>query len=211
MPQIIGLEYFQKANILNIPLSVDLPNPNPAIKSASNTDYLTELCTRIEKSLLLNAFGLATYNTLQLALADIDNPLYASYKKLVQGQEYDGKVWAGLNDDYSFIAAKIYDEFNTETNKRLSAVGVVSAKPEKASLETPMYKIAAANQMFFKNYQGGYLIEPIVIENFTDWYGQNEDVEVSLYQYMVDKKTDFTSFDIEKFRVYTGEKNSFGI
>lgn len=211
MPQIIDVTYFQKANLLNITLSVDLPNPNPAVKSGSNTDYLTELCVRIEKHLLLNALGLACYNELQLALADIDNPLYASYKKLVQGDEYDDKVWAGLNDDLSFIAAKIYDEFLTETSTRLSGVGVVVGQPEKAGLVSPAYKIATANQLFFKGYQNGYLIDPIITENFTDWFGQSNGIEVSLYQYLVDKKDDFPLFDLDKFRVYEGEKNTFGI
>ena len=211
---IINVTYFQKANLLNIPLSVDAPNPNPAIKSANESDYLTLLCEKIEKHLLINALGLETYKELLLAIEDdFTSPQYAKYQKLVDGEEYDSKVWSGLNNDYSFIAFKIYEEFLTETNTRLSGIGNVKVNTEKATTTTPAYKIATASQEFYKGYQGGYLFEPIICENFIDWFGQKYDVEVSFYQYMIDKKDDFSLFDIEKFRIYDelNTKNSFGI
>ena len=211
---IINVTYFQKANLLNIPLSVDAPNPNPAIKSANESEYLTLLCEKIEKHLLINALGLETYNELLLAIADdFTNPLYAKYEKLVEGEEYDGKVWKGLQDDYSFIAFKIYEEFLTQTNTRLSALGNVKVNTEKATNTTPSYKISTASQEFYKGYQNGFLKEPIITENFVDWVGQNDYVEVSFYKYMLDRKNDFDLFDIEKFRIYEdlNVKNSFGI
>lgn len=213
MPNIVDLTYFQKANIFNIPLAVDLPVANPSLATPNESGYLTNLIAQIEKNLLLNALGLDCYNELQLALADINNPLYASYKKLVQGEEYDSKVWQGLNYDLGFITAKVYDEFLTQTNERLTGVGNVKVDSEKATTKTPAYKIAQASQIFNKNYQGGYLIEPIILDCFIDYFGQNQAVEVSFYQYMLDKKDDFPLFDIEKFRIYKEEtiKNSFGI
>jgi len=213
MPNIIDKTYFQKANELNIPQSVAVIVANPALATPNSESYLTNLCVRIEKSILVNALGLQTYNTLQLALADIDNPLYASYKKLVQGDEYDNKIWSGLDYDYSLIAYKIFEEFVTERNEQLSGVGVVKTDAEKSNLITPAYKIATANQKFMEQYQNGYLIEPIIYGNFIDWFGQGDDVEVSLYQYLMDKAEDFTDFNIENFRVYyeSEVKNTFGI
>ena len=111
MPQIVNSTYFQKANELNIPLSVPFITANPALETPNEKAFLDELCVKIEKELLINALGLATYNTLQLALADIDNPLYASYKKLVQGEEYDNKIWIGLDNDYSLIAWRILEQY----------------------------------------------------------------------------------------------------
>jgi len=210
MPQIIDISYFQKANDLNIPLSVENIVANPALQTPDSSDELTLLCVKIEKSILLNALGLTTYNELQLALADIDNPLYASYKKLVQGDEYDGKVWTGLNNDYSLIAYRIYEEFITETNEKLTGVANTQGSPEKAIAVSPKYKIANANANFLKQYQGGYLIDPIIDGNFTDWYGCRSEVNVSLYQYLLDKATDFPNVDLSKFKVYES-KNSFGI
>ena len=156
MPQIVNSTYFQKANELNIPLSVPFITANPALETPNEKAFLDELCVKIEKELLINALGLATYNTLQLALADIDNPLYASYKKLVQGDEYDDKVWNGLNYDYSLIAYRILEQFLVQSNERLTGVGNTQGNPEKSVLISPKYKIANANANFIKQYQGGY-------------------------------------------------------
>ena len=212
---IIDLSYFQKANVLNIPLSVSSPVSNPVLATPDNTDYLENMIARVEKSILLNALQLGAYNELQLALADIDNPLYASYKKLVQGDEYDGKVWKGLQDDYSLIAFRVYDEFLTETNERLASAGAVRVNVEAATLVTPAYKIANASQEFYIGYQGGYCYYPTIYDNglFIDWTTDTTDIFVSLWRYMNDKKADFPLFNIDKFGIYemTDEKNSFGI
>lgn len=211
MLNIVSIANFKKANELNIPLSVAVPVSNTSTATPSNEVYLTNLIAKEEKTILLNALGLTTYNTLQLALVDIDNPLYASYKKLVKGDEYDGKVWNGLSGDYSLIAYRVYEVFASETNTRLSAIGNTKVNPQGAEQMTPIYKIANANHNFLKQYQGGYLFDPIVFENFVDWYGQNDDVEVSLCTYLNDKKADFVDFKIEDFKVFRESKNSFGI
>lgn len=212
MPQIVTVEYFQKANDLNLPLSNDILVANPTIKSPNSQTAITNLCIKIEKQLLLNALGLDTYNTLQLALADIDNPLYASYKKLVEGDEYDGKVWEGLNNDYSLIAYHVYEQYLTEESERLTGVGNTQGKPEKATLVSPKYKIATANNNFISKYQGGYLQYPIVYNDgeFIDWFGNQDGINVSLYQYLNDNAVNFPDFKPESFRCYE-TKNSFGI
>ena len=213
MPQIVTITYFQNANDLNIPLSVVNLVANPTLATPNSNDALTSLCVKVEKSILLNALGLATYNTLQEALEDdFVNPLFASYKKLVEGEEYDGKVWEGLDNEYSLIAYKIYQTFLTQTNEHLTGVGNTQGNPEKATLVTPAYKIASASQNFVQKYQSGYLEYPLVYNDgeFIDWFGNQEGVEVSLYQYLVDKKADFPDLNIDKFRTYEAE-NSFGI
>jgi len=212
MPQITTIAKFQNPNELNIPLATAMIVANPALATPNSADALTSLCIKIEKSLLLNALGLATYNTLQLALADIDNPLYASYKKLVEGEQYDGKIWKGLDDEYSLIAYRIFELFLTQTNEHLTGVGNTQGKPEKSTLISPRYTIAIANQNFIKGYQNGYLNEPIILNDgiFVDWFGCKDSVEVSLYQYLMDKKADFEDFDLSNFKVYE-TINSFGI
>jgi len=213
---IINLGHFQKANVLNIPLSVSAPVANAALATPDNTDYLDNLITKVEKGILLNALQLDTYNELQLALADdFVNPSYASYKKLVEGEEYNGKVWKGLQDDYSLIAFRVYELFLTETNERLASAGAVRVNVEAATLVTPAYKIANASQEFYKGYQNGYCYYPTIYLDgfFIDWFTNTTDVYVSLWQYMNDKKADFPLFNIDKFFIYDElqEKNSFGI
>ena len=73
-----------------------------------------------------------------------------------------------------------------------------------------MYKIANASVSFIKQYQGEVLNEPIVNGIFVDWCGFNNEVEVSLYRYLSDKKTDFPNVDLDKFKFYE-QINSFGI
>ena len=212
MPQIVTVTYFQKANDLNLPLAKSNAVANPTLATPNSQTAITNLCIKIEKQLLLNALGLATYNTLQLALADIDNPLYASYKKLVEGDEYEGKVWEGLDNDYSLIAYRIFEQYLTEESQRLTGVGNTEGNPEKSTLVSPKYKIANANQNFITKYQQGYLEFPIVYDDgmFIDWFGGDTGVNVSLYQYLIDKATDFPDFSMETFRCYE-TKNSFGI
>jgi hypothetical protein len=213
MPNIIDLSYFQKANALNIPLSVQMILANPTLETPNSATALTELIMKVEKSVLLNALGLTTYNELQLAIADeFTNPLYAKYQKLVEGEEYDGKKWQGLNYEYSLIAWKIYQDFIFNTNQQLTGIGNVEVKPQGANLVTPVYKIANANANFIQQYQGGYMKYPIIYNDgeFIDWFSCNNEIEVSLYRYLTDKKADFTDVNLESFRVYE-TYNSFGI
>lgn len=212
MPNIIDLSYFQQANALNIPMSVEVLVANPALETPNSANALTELITKVEKSILVNALGLATYNELQLALADLDNPLYAKYKKLVEGEEYDGKIWQGLNYEYSLIAWKIYETFLFDTNRQLTGIGNVEVKPQGATMVTPAYKLANANANFIQQYQGGYMKYPIIYNDgeFIDWLGCDNGIEVSLYRYLTDKKADFTNVNLDTFKVYESI-NSFGI
>ena len=207
---IINVTYFQKANGLNIPLAAEFITANPALETPNSNDELTSLCEKVEKSLLINALGLATYNELQLAIADdFVNPLYAKYEKLVKGEQYDGKLWNGLEYEYSFIAWAIYQKFLFNTNDYLTGIGTVNVTPEKANLVTPAYKIAGANANFIQGYQGGYMKYPMIYNDgyFIDYYGCSEDIEVSLYRYLTDHSTDFS---IDNFRTYESI-NSFGV
>ena len=210
MPQIVNKSYFNKQNILYIPLASEAPLPSAVTSTPNDGTYIDALCVEIEKTILANALGLTTYNELQLALADIDNPLNASYKKLVNGDEYDGKIWVGLKYDLSLIANAVWIEYVMQKNTDLSAVGNSQVNLEKGTLVTPMYKIANASASFIKQYQGNILDEPIVIGKFIDWQGCDDSVEVSLYRYLSDKKTDFPNVDLNKFKFYE-QFNSFGI
>jgi hypothetical protein len=213
MPNIIDLSYFQQANALNIPLSVQMIVANPTLETPNSATALTELITKVEKSVLLNALGLTTYNELQLAIADeFTNPLYAKYQKLVEGEEYDEKIWQGLNYEYSLIAWKIQQDFLFNTNQQLTGIGNVEVKPQGANLVTPAYKIANANANFIQQYQGGYMKYPIIYNDgeFIDWFGCNDEIEVSLYRYLTDKKAVFADVNLENFKVYE-TYNSFGI
>lgn len=213
MAQIVTKSHFNKQNVLYIPLASEALLPSAVTSTPNDGTYIDNLCIEIEKTILVNALGLNTYNELQLAITDLfvnPNPLYAKYDKLVNGEEYDGKIWIGLKHDLSLIAQAIWIEYVTQKTTNLSAVGNSQVNVEKGSLATPMYKIANASTSFIKQYQGGVLLSPIVNGIFIDWSGENNEVEVSLYRYLMDKKEEFTDTDMTKFAFYE-EINSFGI
>jgi len=200
--QIVDKSFFNNQNYIHIPLAVADPSATP--NNATELDYL---CVKLEKEILLNALGLSLYNEIK-AITDIDSA-DAKFKKLIQGDEYDGKIWLGLDNDDSLIANYIFQQFATDTDIRLSATGAKKVNSENASAQTPKYLIAGAHQNFIKQYQGEYLNEPYIDGNFIDWYGCNN-VEKSLYGYLMDKQADFTNWKPENFKIYE-TKNSFGI
>jgi len=206
--QIVTKSYFQKENYLFIPLSVADPSGSATPDNATEID---NLCVQIERDILLNALGLTLYNELY-ALTDItiDLPENERWKKLVQGDEYDEKIWLGLDNDYSLIAYRVFEQFNIETAIRLSATGAKQVQGENAIQQTPKYLISTANQRFIKQYQGEYLHHPIIVGNFVDWFGCGEEIEKSLYGYLVDKTADFPEWKQDNFRVYETQ-NSMGL
>lgn len=212
MVQIVDNTWFNKENELYLPLAVANPIPVGGQSSPNFVNVLKNLCIQTERELLLNALGVTLYDELQLALADIDNPTNAKWKKLVVGDSYDDKNWIGLKSDYSLIAYRVYEMFLTKYSEQLTAFGVVKANSGNADNFTSYYKITNANLQFLKGFQDGYLSEPLITENFTDWYGQ-ELKDVSLFRYLIDKKDDFPTWDESKFYFYTIDdaKNSFGL
>jgi len=200
--QIVDKSFFNNQNYIHIPLAVVDPSATP--NNATELDYM---CVNLEREILLNAFGLSLYNEVK-AITDIDL-VDIKFKKLIEGDEYDGKIWLGLDNSDSLIANYIYQEFVTQTDIRLSATGAKKVNPENATVQTPRYLIAGAHKNFIKQYQGEYLTTPYIENNFIDWYGCNG-IEKSLHGYLMDKQTDFTNWKPEYFKIYE-TKNSFGI
>jgi hypothetical protein len=213
--QIVSTRYFQNANFLNIPLATPTPY---GIEEPSNQGYLDILCVKIEKEILLRALGLVLWKQKEgLTEETIELPENARWKKLIAGDEYENqtKLWNGLDNEYSLIAYKVFEEFTTATNIRLGATGAVQVDSENATKATPMYLIATANQNFIKEYQGetfnadfAYGNHYNFSEEFIDYF--DSEVERCLYAYLVDKKSDFPEWDYTKFKFYD-TKNSFGL
>lgn len=202
--QIVNSTFFTLENSLHIPLAVKNPT---GVVAPSNESYLDQLCVSVEREILLNALGLTLYNELfALTEITIELPENERWKKFVQG---DG-LWNGLDKYNSLIAYRVFEEFTTETNTRLSATGTAKVNPENANNVSPKFLLANANQQFIKQYQGGYLCNPIVNDNFLDWYGENEGLELSMYQYLRDNIASFPTWNASTFRIYE-TKNTFGI
>lgn len=208
--QITTKTSFSKENYLNIPLAIQIPTAGSV--SQNNGTYIDLLCARIERELLLNALGLDLYNEFQIALSDINNIANAKWKLILNGEEYSSKLWRGLKHEMNFIEQRIYEVYVTETNSFLTQAGNVQVNSENANLFTPVYKIANSNQEFIKGYQGQRYNEPMVSGIFVDYFGSdNNGIDVSFYQYLLDKKILFPTWISDSFKFYYEEKNSFGI
>lgn len=209
--QIVNRTFFNKENYLHVPMSAVEPSGS---ETPNNVNELDSLCILVEKQILLNALGFVLYKLVfDLDEATIEEPENLRFKKLIEGDEYNDKIWEGLSNDYSLIAYRVYERFTTETNIRLSATGPTKVDAENAKEKTPVYLIATANQRFIKAYQGGMSNHPYRYENFTDYYGCNDEIEKNLYQYLLDKQEDFPEWKPSMFKFYGSDetKNSFGI
>lgn len=210
MPNITDTSNF--INDLFIPLAKAQPSGSVSDSSPNNQDALINAITVVERSILINALGLTIYNELQTALLDIDNAAQ-KWQDLVKGVEYDDKVWSGLDNPQSLLLYAIYYSFLSDNSDFYTAVGVAKPQSENANNVTPFYKLSSANHNFINKYQTGCLEYPQVYKTykgtFIDWVGASDNVDVSLYQFLQDKKDDY-SFDASKFKTYRVQ-NSFGL
>jgi len=60
--QIVNKSFFNNLNYLHIPLSVNDPSGSV---TPSNATELDSLCLKLEREILLNAFGLSLYNEIK--------------------------------------------------------------------------------------------------------------------------------------------------
>lgn len=212
MPNITQIEVFNKPTELYIPLSVAQPTTVSTVASPNNKAALEEMITEVEKDILINALGLDIYNELQTALNDLPNAAQ-KWRDLVEGVEYDGKKWEGLQNDYSLLAFAIYYMFVNENTQFLTAVGVGQPNAQNSTIVTPFYKLSNAWNSFISKYQDGAMVNPnITYTNgvyFEDWLGTQNKVFVSLYRFLVDKKDDY-GWELSNFTYYENV-NSFGI
>lgn len=208
MPNIIDNNYFKYD--LAIPQAV--AQPTITNTTPNRFDEVKDCITVVEQSLLIHALGLTIYRDLQVALP-ITNDSLPKWKALVNGTEYDGKRWEGLSHEKSLIAYAVYYHYLDENSVFWNALGV--EKPESANSQgvSPSFKLATAYQKFLKKYQGGACVYPyrgyLKGAYFEDYYGETEEVIVSLYQFLRDKKEDY-GWEQKDFRLYP-EKNSFGL
>lgn len=200
-------------NDLFIPLAKATISGTVNTESPNNNVALQSMIDVVEKDILVNALGLTLYNELQTALLDLPNA-DQKWKDLVNGVEYDGKIWEGLDNPKSLLLYAVYYFFLSDNSAGFyTAVGISKPNSENSQLVTPAYKLATAWQTFLLKYQKGLKLCPdITYKNgveFVDWFGNDNDVNQSLYQYLTDKAIDF-GWDASKFRVYENV-NTFGI
>tara|TARA_R110002049_G_C9177884_1_gene563260 strand:- start:19566 stop:20222 length:657 start_codon:yes stop_codon:yes gene_type:complete len=200
---ITDITYFK--NDLYIPLAKAIVTTSPSQGSPNNTNWINNNIDVLERRLLLNALQLDSYNELQLALVDL--PMAGQkWIDLVEGVEYDGKVWEGLKNENSLIANFIYYHCLSKSESGFNnAMGVSKPKAENAEHFDPTIKLSQSWNTFlykYQNYLGSELKLSYIGNNeFIDEVNDTIDVEVSLFTFLYDHKEDY-NFDYLKFRQY---------
>ena len=198
-------------NDLEIPQAI--AQPSIGSNTPTNASRLIDCITYVERSVLLNCLGLVKYNELQAALIDLPNA-DQQWKDLVNGKEYEGKIWEGLGSPKSLLCYIVRYTFLDGNSTFWSTMGIMKPESENATNFTPAFELATTYQKFIKKYQGGCLSEPHryagLDYSYTDFYGETDEIEVSLYQYLRDN-VDLYSWDISKFKSYNNDLNSFGL
>jgi hypothetical protein len=209
--QIIDTSFF--INELYIPLASLGLSGSSSQATPNNNGVLNSLIVEVEEDVLLSALGLVNYNLLQNALIDLPNAGQI-WKDLVNGKNYDSYRWEGLKNSKGCLAYAIYYTFLHQNSDQLTAVGVSKINTENAVNVSPFAKLANSWQKFTNKYQGGCLLNPITSiskgYSFIDWYGTQENVQRSLYQYLNDN-AELYSFDVSKFQTFDDNVNSFGL
>lgn len=203
MPNIITLSYFK--NNLFIPLAEEQPSIPSSQSAPNNVDALQTLIDSLEKYILINALGVSVYNQLQIELADLENA-DQKWKDLVNGCDYDGKIWIGLKEDNSLLANAIFSEFlQSQSDGFFTSLGVAKPNPTESGFVTPKTKIVSTYNEFLNKYQSDYKCIPDVYQTsygmFVDYFGNSEDIYVSLYKFLKDKEADY-GVDMTKFKIY---------
>ena len=201
MPNITTVSKF--IDDLFIPLAVNNIATVSSQQTPNNNVALVACITEFEKSLLLNALGTVTYNALQTALANL-SAADQKWKDLVNGVDYDGKSWEGLDSDKSFICYRVYSEFLKSNNDFFTAVGNAKPNSENSSNINPTQRYVNAWHKFLKKYQGECKKFPLDFYGYSFNWGSNftqSEVEVSLFRFLTDKAEDY-AFDAGNFRFY---------
>jgi hypothetical protein len=95
--QIVDISFFSDL----LTYSFECKRSNGSV-TPNNTKELSDLCVKLEREILLNALG----SSEALTEVTINEPA-KKFKKLIQGDEYDDKIWLGLDNTDSLIATFI--------------------------------------------------------------------------------------------------------
>jgi hypothetical protein len=200
-------------NDLYIPLAKGTISGTATTETPNSKAYVLELINEVEKDVLLNALGLDLYNELMVALVDLPSA-DQKWRDLVNGVEYNGKVWEGLDNSKSLLLYAVYTLFIMNNSTFLTATGTAKPNTENSSNASNDAKVSYAWQKFLTKYQNGCLAEPLIYEDsgisFLDYYGNNDNIQRSLYQYLNDNLDVWDTWIASNFKLYE-RINSFGI
>lgn len=191
--------------------------PNLTSSQSGNAENLTKYGDEKPRLLLQNSLGSVLFTDLdsQVTNGILDNDADQKWKDLVNGKEYDGKVWKGLNyDEGSFkVSLLAYFTYWNWLNDSLSSNLQVQVKNAENVNDTN--SLVNVWNTFIQMYQGGvydfgkkvYIINGTT---FVDWYNGNNSNYVNLLQFLQDNPLDYPNPQLYNFG-NSSNSNSLGL
>ena len=202
MPTILTSYYF-KSGELFIPNSVAVPSINPNNPNA--VDNLQSFIDKYEKTLLVDVLGIDQYNTLRANQSQTSGIWF----DLINGKEYENKVWAGLKP---LIASFVFCKYLENDKSYYTSVGMERSKAENSISVNPTEKIVEVWNSFIEMYQGSFncdyrFLQPIFYFEGWDLGNYRNKTYASLIDYLKAFPDDYS---VEYFVGYQ-PKNRFGL
>lgn len=202
MPTILTSEYF-KSGELFIPNSVEVPS----IQSGSNNaiSELNSFIEKYEKILLVDVLGIVQYNLLKTSQTQTSGIWF----DLINGKEYDNKVWAGLKP---LIASFVFCKYLENDKSYYTTLGIERSRAENSTSVNPTEKLVEIWNSFIEMYQGSFdcdwrYLQPIFYFEGWDLGNYGNSTYASLVEYL---KAFPDSYSTDYFNRYEF-KNRFGI
>jgi len=192
--------------------------PNLTSSQSGNAETLNLYADEKPRLLLQKALGNVLFSELdsQVTNGILDSGADQKWKDLVNGKEYDGKVWKGLNyDEGSFkVSLLAYYTYWFWLNELDSSNYQTQAK--NADNINPTSNLVNVWNKFLEMYQGLNTINFPVVRyingaTFVDYFngGQNSNY-VSLLQFLIDNPIEYPTPQLYTFEL-TANSNSLGL
>jgi len=201
MPTIVSPTDFQNEPLF-IPNSIEVPDIQD--NSVNAVDNLQLFIDQYERLLLVNVLGITQYNVLK------ENQSQSSgiWKSLIDGKEYDGKLWLGLKP---LIKAYVFYNYLFNDKSYYTTVGIERSASKNSLSINPTENLVEVWNNFVEMYQGLYcdfnFWQPIFY--FEGWdYGRYENKSfVTLSEYLKDLPGDYSTEYFKRYEV----KNRLGL
>ena len=219
----IDSAYFSRE--INIPHKMNYPNSDRVGNSVSLQSFIDTYAPEIMLFALGNPLIAEFESQFEVDGLTVKAAAPDKWKKFIDtGEDYEVRGvdyrWEGLRyisgtAKKSLIADYVYYKFLEDQAVKLGGLGLQTEDANNATVHSAIPKLATTWNEFVKKYQGkqpqtsgpSSFISGYGSAVGVDYASNDRDYHVSMYQYLVDKRSDFPEFKTKLFKL----TNSFGI
>jgi len=195
----------------------ELSIPNLTSSQSGNAVELNYYADEKPRLLLQMSLGNVLFSQLdsQVTSGILNVDADQKWKDLVNGKEYDGKVWKGLNyleGSFKVSLLAYYTYWNWVNDSYLSNFQIQAKNADNIN---PTSTLVDIWNKFLEMYQGinNYClprVSNIYGTTFVDYFGNNNSKYVSLLQFLKDNPTDYSNPQLYTFENISNS-NSLGL